>query len=402
VALAEMGRLTNLVSAQHLEDAKQCPSSQAFRRRNSVSATGQREEDTSGDARRGLLNVADGKSADEQRRRRHSVSGVVDDGVQRHRRRSIPGTLEIHRQLDAHKFTRLVPPNRSPRQLPTNGSPRRNHFSRQVSAPAPDDQSINGELHGGAHQPNRPRPPVVARRRSVAGTDMTREGLSPIPAEGKPTNGLPRGSNLARQASAPDGQSINVVLDAGTRQPNSARTLLFTQRKSAPETPPGILRQPRSSTMMSLSEDRPASSCSLGHGSKDKALTALRLSSPKHCKCCFCVKRAEDELPEMVKQIVERLLKEGMAIEKVAEIIGVGQAVIEKIDHNTAGVTLENGDGKATEPEAEAITISITTAATRDPIKGTDSETSELTIGDSVDESPQVTVTGLNDCVRGG
>jgi len=221
---------------------------------------------------------------------------------------------------------------------------------------------------------------VVVRRRSVAGTDMSREGLSsPVPAEGKPT----RRSNLDRQASAPNGQStkwtcqncqsINGELDGGTCRPNSARTSLFTPRGIALDTPPGIIRQPRSSTMMSLSEDSPASSCSVGHGSRNKTFAALRSSSPKHCRCCFCVKRADDELPEMVKQIVERLLKKGVAIEEVAEVIGVGQAVIENIDHHAAGVTLENSDGKATEREAKAVTGSITTAATRDPTKGTDS-----------------------------
>jgi len=104
----------------------------------------------------------------------------------------------------------------------------------------------------------------------------------------------------------------------------------------------------------------------------------------------------------MVVQIVERLLKEGMAIEKVAEIIGVGQAMIEKIALKPALVTLGIGDGKTTESEAEAVTGNITTAANWVLSKDTASERSGFTSAESADESTDVRITGFEDSVLGG
>jgi len=365
-ALAEMGRLSNLVSAQHLEDANQCPSSatQVIRRRHSISVADRCEEDRSGEtARRTPLHVANGKSADkrpklDQRQRRHLISdGVPQNGTPRQTR-------------DVTRFVSHPLPTDG---KSTNGSLRRRNL-------------VNGELDGGTHQRNTAKPPVVARRKSVSGTGWALEEGSPLPTHGKSSNWSPRRRGLL---TVTDSQSVNGEMDRWTPQPNKSRTAMFARRNSVPGMLPG-------------SQDRPASAFDVSHRSKDKALSALRISSPKQSKCCFCGTRADGELPEMVVQIVERLLKEGMAIEKVAEIIGVGQAMIEKIALKPALVTLGIGDGKTTESEAEAVTGNITTAANWVLSKDTASERSGFTSAESADESTDVRITGFEDSALGG
>jgi hypothetical protein len=350
-ALAGMGRLSNVAVAQHLDDATS-PAASArprFGRRHSVSGAEALETQHETDAkkstkqaeviRRKRLNTTTGLASPKTQpepdaskldkrgsvvRKQSTQGSLADEGLnnrrlllRRHSTAGGGGSLETRNGPDASKFSRQVSEG-----ISTTGSARRSSFSWRGSGPVPDLIQTNGELYGDANRPYTTGTPRIRRRSTV----VIDEPLSPLPVE----------------------------LDRKPRRKSS----------KSPPPPLELLDSPKT----------PRCAVKMQRSAKDEAISALRLSSTEHCKCCFCVSRADGELPEMVQQIVERLLKEDMAIEKVAEIIGVKQAVIENIAHKTAEGTPESGDGKTTSPEGEAVIGNITTAANSAPIEDTVSE----------------------------